>query len=164
MWCESIVRNAAEDKDFAGRAVDYVDIQWDQCRSTLKGRSRAGEEIRVLLPRGQNLRHGDVLFENEARAIVINVLPCEVLVVRSNEPRLMAELALTLGNLHWPTQATDTELIFLEGNDALEAARNLGLQTSRESRRFSPLPVPATAVRLAPSARILRSSDGRDAH
>jgi urease accessory protein UreE len=58
------------------RAVDYVDIHWDQCRSTLKARSRGGEDIRVLLPRGQSLRHGDVLFEDAARAVIINVLPC----------------------------------------------------------------------------------------
>lgn len=163
MWCEAIVRNAAEDEHFAGRAVDYVDIQWDQRRSTLKARSRGGEEVRVLLPRGQMLRHGDVLFEDESRAVVINVLPCEVIVVRSAEPRLMAELALELGNLHWPTEPTEKELIFLAGKEATAAARRLGLEMAHETRRFDPLPVLAAAVRAGPAIRILRSGERRTA-
>jgi urease accessory protein UreE len=159
MWCEAIVRNAAKDDNFAGRTVDYVDIQWDQRRSTLKARSRGGEEVRVLLPRGHALRHGDVLFEDQMRAVVINVLPCEVMVVRSAEPRLMAELALELGNLHWPTEVTETEIIFLEGEEAIAAARRLQLETSHEMRRFDPLPVLATVVRNGQAIRILRSDN-----
>jgi urease accessory protein len=159
MWCDAIVRNAADD-DFASRIVDYVDIPWDQRRSTLKARSRGGEEIRVLLPRGQILRHGDVLFEDETRAVVVNVLPCELLVVRSDNSRLMIELALELGNLHWPTQVTETEIIFPEEPEAVAAAKRLGLEAFREMRRFEPLPVLAMRVRSAESLRIFRSNDG----
>lgn len=159
MWCEAIVRNAAEDEDFAGRTVDYVDIQWDQQRSTLKAQSRGGEEVRVLLPRGQALQHGDVIFEDQTRAVVVNVLPCEVIVVRSGEPRRMAELALELGNLHWPTEVTETELIFLEGEEPTAAAHKLGLEITFEIRRFNPLPVFATTIGGAQNIRVLRSGD-----
>lgn len=159
MWCDAIVRNAADNEEFAGRMVDYVDIQWDQRRSTLKARSRGGEEVRVLLPRGQTLRHGDVLFEDGVRAVVINVLPCEVVVVRSADPRLMAKLALELGNLHWPTEVTETELILLEGEEATSAAHRLGLEMTLETRRFDPLPVLATAVRGPQVIQVLRSSN-----
>jgi urease accessory protein len=156
MWCESIVRNAREGEDLGGRAVDYVDIQWDQCRSTLKARSRGGEEVRVLLPRGQTLRHGDVLFEDDRHAVVVNVLPCEVVVVRSPESRLMAELALELGNLHQPTQVGENELAFLEDPQALAAAQRLGLEVTRELRRFEPLAVLVAMVRPAQRIQILR--------
>ena len=161
MWCEAIVRNVAEGDGFASRAVDYVDIQWDQRRSTLKARSRGGEEVRVLLPRGQTIRHGDVLFEDVSRAVVVNVLPCELIVVRSGDSKLMAELALELGNLHWPTQVTETEIIFPDGPDAIAAVQRLGLETAREIRRFEPLPVMAAQARGSQSLRILRSSDAR---
>lgn len=159
MWCESVVRNAGEGGDFGGRAVDYVDIQWDQRRSTLKARSRAGEEVRVLLPRGQALRHGDVLFEDDRRAVVINVLPCELIVVRSPSPRLMAALALELGNLHHPTEIGENELAFPEDPQSLAAARRVGLETTRELRRFDPLPVPAREIGLTQPLQILRRGD-----
>jgi urease accessory protein len=162
MWCEAIVRNAAGSDELGSRAVDYVDIHWDQRRSTLKARSRGGEEVRVLLPRGQSIRHGDVLFEDEARLVVVNVLPCEVIVVRCSGPRPLAELALELGNLHWPTQVTDTEIIFPEDPDVMATVQGLGLNPSRETRRFEPLPVMAIQARGAQSLRILRSTDGQD--
>jgi urease accessory protein len=160
MWCEIIIRNAQGPEDFGGRAVDYVDIQWDQRRSTLKARSRGGEEVRVLLSRGQVLRHGDVLFEDDARALVINVLPCELIVVSSQNPRLMAELALELGNLHWPAELTESEIIFLESEEALAAAQRLGLEISRQVRRFDPLPVLAMNVRATQPIQILRRGNG----
>lgn len=158
MWCERVVRNASDGAALAGRAVDYVDIGWDQCRSTLKARSRDGEQIRVVLPRGQTLRHGDVLFEDDARAIVVNVMPCELIVVRCDDPRRLAELAFDLGNLHWPTQVTNDEILFVEEENALAAAEHLGLIWMRETRQFDPRPILATAVRTAESVRMIRSA------
>ena len=161
MWCEAIVRNAAEHGDLAGRKLDYVDIRWDQRRSTFRGRSRDGEEVRVLLPRGQILRHGDVLFEDSAQALLVNVLPCELIVVRSDNTCLVAELALELGNLHWPTQVTEEEILFPESEDALAAARHLGLNWTTETRRFEPLEIASATVSGSPAIRILRSGDTR---
>lgn len=162
MWCERIVRNAAGGEGLAGRAVDWVDIAWDQCRSTLKARSRGGEEVRVLLPRGQTIRHGDVLFEDESRAIVVNVMPCELIVARSDDRRVFAELAWELGNLHWPTQVTDDELLFVEDESAMAAVQRLGVTWTRQTRRFDPLPVLATEVRTAPAIRVIRSASSAD--
>lgn len=158
MWCERVLKNVADGDALAGRAVDCVDIGWDQCRSTLKSRSRGGEDVRVLLPRGQNLRHGDVIYDDGARAVVIHVLPCELIVVRSDDVRLLAELALELGNLHWPTQVTDDEILFVEEDNALNAVRRLGLTWTRETRRFEPIPILATAVRTADAFRVIRSA------
>lgn len=159
MWCEAIVRNAAEQCDFAGRKLDYVDILWDQRRSTFRGRSRDGEEVRVLLPRGQILRQGDVLFEDSGQALLVNVVPCELIVVRSDNTRLMAVLGLELGNLHWPTQVTEEEILFPESEDALEAARRLGLDWTTETRRFEPLEITSARVSGSPAIRILRLGD-----
>ncbi|HEY2587423.1 MAG TPA: urease accessory protein UreE [Tepidisphaeraceae bacterium] len=157
MWCERVVRNAADGTDLASPwPVEYVDIGWDQCRSTLKAQTRGGEEVRVLLPRGQILRHGDVLFEDAARSVVVNVLPCELIVVRSDNPRRLAELALELGNLHWPTQVADDAILFVEEGNALAAVQRIGLSWTRETRRFEPMPILATAVRTADSVRVIR--------
>lgn len=155
MWCERVIRNAAGE-DFGGRAVDYVEIRWDECRPVLKARSRGGEEVRVLLGRSERVAHGDVLFEDERRVMLVHVLPCELVVVRSDQPRLLAELALELGNLHWPTQATDSELVFPEDEAALASVRRMGLTFSREERRFDPLRVRATGVKVSEGVRILR--------
>ena len=160
MWCERVVRNTSDPRrEPDAPVIDYVDITWDECRPVLKKRSRGGEEVRVLLHRTERLRHGDVLLETADRAVVINVLPCEVIVVRSDDARLRAELAFDLGNLHQPMQIGAGELIFLEAEAAMEAVEMLRLSFSRELKRFEPLPVPATlAVKVSADLRILRSS------
>jgi len=160
MWCERVIRNVP-DGNFAGKDVDFIDICWDECRSVLKKRSRAGEEVRVLLDRKERLRHGDMLFEDERRAMVINVLPCEVIVVRSESAEALANLAFDLGNLHWPTQIAESELIFIEEEKAMQAVERSGLTWSRQSRRFDPLPVGVTPLRVSDNVQILRSRDSR---
>ena len=89
-----------------------------------------------MLDRTQRLRHGDVLLETARRAVVINVQPCQVIVVRSGSPRQIAELAFDLGNLHWPVQITETEMIFLEEEAAMKAVESLELEFAREARRL----------------------------
>jgi urease accessory protein UreE len=134
-----------------------VDVRWDECRQVLRKRTRGGEEVRVLLPRGQKLRHGDVLGESDGRIVAIHVLPCDLVVVRADEPRRLAELALALGNLHWPTQVAEREILFVEEPAAMDEVMKLGLSCTIERRRFEPLPVRVNVnVRLSESLRLLR--------
>ena len=158
MWCEKVLRNLTDPGHIppAGE-IDFVDVAWDECKSILKKQSRAGEPVRVLLNRTEKIRHGDVLAENESRAIVVNVVPCEVVVVRSDEPRRLAELAFELGNLHWPAQVSENELAFVEESSAMQAVRACGLEFVRERRRFDPLPVAVTlGFSVSQDLRVLR--------
>lgn len=160
MWCERVLRNAALEAPahWAGRDVDAVDVAWDECRHVLKKRSRGGEEVRVLLPADRRVRHGDVLYEDDTRAIIVNVLPCDVIVARPDSARSAAELALELGNLHIPTQITEGEIIFLEDESAIEALGKRRVEWRREQRRFEPMQVIAMAgVRRAGNFRVIRA-------
>jgi len=139
------------------RAVDPVDLGWFECAGVLKKQTRGGEPIRVILPRGETLRHGDVVFEEASRVIVINVLPCEVIVVSAAGKKDMATLALELGNLHLPTQLGDGELIFIEDGPALEVLDRLRLPWRKEVRRFEPTPVRSAPIaKLAGDFRIIK--------
>lgn len=143
------------------REVDFVDVPWDECGRTLKKRSRGGEEVRVLLPPGQRLRHGDVLFEDASRRVVVNVPPCEVIVARPAGQREAAVLALELGNLHWPAQVTEAEVLFVEDGPPMEVLRQLNVAWSRELRRFEPAPVSAgPGVKVSASFQVIRRAQG----
>ncbi|HWE97905.1 MAG TPA: hypothetical protein VG269_28370 [Tepidisphaeraceae bacterium] len=137
--------------------VDFVDLAGDECRHVLKKQSRGGKEVRVLLPPDQHLRHGDVLYEDNACMLVVNVLPCDVIVARPDSSRDAAALALELGNLHVPTQITDDEIIFPEDESALETLAKSRVRWQREQRRFEPMEVIALpGVRRAGGLRIIR--------
>jgi urease accessory protein len=167
MWCEKILRNAANDgrAQWGGRDGDVVDVAWHECRNALKKRSRGGEEIRVLLPAGQTPHHGDVVFEDGRRIIVIEVSPCDTIVVRPASIRDAAAIALELGNLHAPTQITETEIIFIEDQSAMQVLEKWNAPFDRENRRFEPTPAIATpGVRMAGNFKVIRgSAQGRSA-
>lgn len=156
MWCDRVLGNVAS---YAPREWDFVDVEWSECGRSLDRTSRGGRRARVLLPPGQRFGHGDVLFDDGQRAVVVDVTESEVLAVRPPTPRLLALLTLELGNLHWPTEISDAgEVIFPEDGPALAVLEKLGLTPTRESRRFSPVPNPVgVTVGLASGFTVTRS-------
>lgn len=152
MWCDRVRGNIAVSdfpESWNGRAIDLVDIEWTECRRTLDKASRAGRRVRVLLPPGTRLLHGDVLWEDEKNVLVVNVIPREMIVVRSADQQVMALLALELGNLHWPVQVAEDEVMFPEDGPVLEVLRKLGMSFEREIRRFAPVATMITSLTLS---------------
>jgi urease accessory protein len=167
MWCERIIRNCGDPSgpcwsdQWAGRSVDWVDIQWTDCGRVLKKQTRSGQPVRVLLPPGQTLRHGDVIYEDAQQAIAIHVLPCEVIVARPDNARTLALLALELGNLHMPAQIDRDEIAFIEDGPAMGVVDALQVRWTREVRRFEPVQtISAPSVNVSPGLRmIIRSQE-----
>ncbi len=135
-----------------------MDVEWTECARVLKKQTRGGEPVRVMLPRGQTLRHGDVIFEDADRVVIIQVRPCEAIVASVAGAREMARLALELGNLHQPAQLSDGEIVFIEDGPPMEVLERLGIPWRKEVRRFEPTPVlSAPVARLAGGFRVIRS-------
>jgi urease accessory protein len=112
----------------------------------------------VLLPPGSQLRHNDVLVDDtDPRQVIVHVLPCDVIVARPANARDMALLCLELGNLHWPTQITEADVVFVEDGPPLAILEQLKTPWARESRRFEPTPIgTAPGVQLAPGFKVVR--------
>jgi urease accessory protein UreE len=159
MWCEKVLANLANVPGSAdSRAqIDPVDLHWHECTGLLKKQTRAGEPIRVLLPRGQRVRHGDIVYQDLTRTVVIHVLPCEVIVATPECQRDFAVLALELGNLHLPTQVGEGELIFIEEISAMDVLKEMRISWNKAIRRFEPTAiVSAPAAKLAGEFRVVR--------
>ena len=110
MLCDRVLGNVASFSPdrLAAMTVDTLDVSWRDCaRRAVRGTTRGGVAVGVLLPLGQSLRHGDVLFEDDARLVVASVIPVEVWVASFDNPASMAAAALELGNLHVPVEVGD---------------------------------------------------------
>jgi urease accessory protein len=59
-----------------------------------------GEEAGLFLPRGDVLRHGDLLVTDDARVVRVVAAAEPVMVVRCADPRELARVAYHLGNRH----------------------------------------------------------------
>ena len=91
--------------DLGAREVDQLQIQWfEAAKPVLRKKTLSGTEIAVrFLKQGQRLRQDDILFLDEQRAIVVDVLPCDAIQIK---PATMLEMGIAcyeIGNKHLPT-------------------------------------------------------------
>jgi len=73
-------------------------------KSRLRARLASGEEVAVLLPRGEILRGGDWLLASDGRAIEVVAVPEDLLHVECESAEALARAAYHLGNRHVPVQ------------------------------------------------------------
>ena len=143
MLCDRILGNvaSADPARFAGKEHDVLDVTWRDCaRRAVRGTTRGGVAVGVLLPLGQSLRHGDVLFGDDARLVVANVIPVEVWVASFEDPASMAAAALELGNLHVPVEVAEgAALIALPDGPTRGVLDRRAAKWETQLRRFAPL-------------------------
>ena len=142
MWSEQVIENIAPLLD-AGpteseREIDFLDVPWNQCDRFVRKCTRSGRFIRVVLPPDERLMHGDVVFQDGARRVVVYVPKSDVMVARPRGIREMGLVALHLGDLHTPACITENEVVFIGNEPAMEVVQTLGVACRREVRRFQP--------------------------
>jgi urease accessory protein UreE len=151
MICEAVLGNLYDGSFPATAAApnDWLDLQWHHCvRRALRACTRGGTQLRILLPVGRSLRHGDVLRRDDTGATVaVNVLPTTVLIARPRDARRGWSIALELGNLHIPVEVTDEEIILLPNGPGEGVLKRHGEPYQNQLRRFAPLR--ATTSQLA---------------
>ena len=123
----------------------------------MRKRSRAGRAVGVLLPLGATLGHGNVLAEEPDVLVVVNLIECEVIVTQPRDAREMAVLALELGNLHVPVEISGDALLTLPDGPVEAVLERYRAAYSIERRRFTPVAVAGTRVRVASGLNIVRT-------
>src|SRR3974390_1685309 len=76
-------------------------------KSRLRTKLASGEEVGLMLPRGEVLRGGDLVTASDGRVIEIVALPEKVLHIETKE---LAKIAYHLGNRHVPVQVGENFL------------------------------------------------------
>lgn len=166
MLCDRVLGNiaSADPALFAGKEHDVLDVTWRDCaRRAVRGRTRSGLALGVLLPLGTTLRHGDVLFEDDRRVVTVNLLPCEVWVADFSDATSLANAALELGNLHLPVEVTaDGQLVTPPDGPARGVLDRYVERWRPGIRRFQPLRATVLGtggnLRLAESFQLKRAA------
>ena len=104
-------------------------------KSRLKTKLVSGEEVGLILPRGEILRGGDLVTASDGRVIEIVAEPEKVLHIETRE---LAKIAYHLGNRHVPVQVGEGFLRIAEDHVLEEMVTKLGARVSKLEAPFEP--------------------------
>jgi urease accessory protein len=133
--CQKIIRVIA-DFDDADGAFDLLDIQWPEHGGrALRGQTRGGRPLRIILPADQSLEHGSVLRDEEGEAIAVNLLPCLAMVICPATPHELATISYAIGNLHLPAEIGAEEILIPASESTQAAVGRAGIPFDLDMRR-----------------------------
>lgn len=107
-------------------------------KSRFKATLASGEEVGVILPRGEILRGGDLVTTSDGRIIEVIAQPENVLHVESASPAALAKIAYHLGNRHVPVEVGDGHLRLGDDHVLERMLEGLGAKVSRTMAPFEP--------------------------
>lgn len=107
-------------------------------RSRFRAQLVGGEDVGVILARGQILRGGDLLLADDGRVIEVAAADETVSTVHSGEPRALARAAYHLGNRHVALQIGQGWLRYCHDHVLDEMLHGLGLTVTVEQAPFEP--------------------------
>jgi len=156
MIFDRVIVNRSFQHSPAPSVCDWLDLSWRECFArAARLRTRRGQEIRLLLPLGVQLHHGDVISDG-SRQIGIAVRPCEVLLLHPPDHATALLLALGLGNLHAPVQVDGEQLIVLPDGPVEELLGALKIAWTPKVQRFEPASIaPPLRAQLASQFQIV---------
>jgi urease accessory protein len=104
-------------------------------KSRLKTRLVSGEEVALMLPRGEILRGGDLVTASDGRVIEVIAEPEKLLHIESAE---LARVAYHLGNRHVPVQVEKDFLRIAADHVLEEMVKKLGAKVKTVEAPFEP--------------------------
>ena len=107
-------------------------------KSRLKTKLASGEEVGLMLPRGDILRGGDLVTASDGRVIEVVAEPEKVLHVVCNSPAELAKAAYHLGNRHVPVQVGEGFLRLAADHVLEEMLKKLGAKVRHMEAPFEP--------------------------
>lgn len=92
--------------------VERIYLESDELlKRVLRVTSDHGHEYGISLPKGSEMRDGDILFNDGHNMVVISVKEDDVIVITPRDINEMGEVAHNLGNKHLPVQIEDDKII-----------------------------------------------------
>jgi urease accessory protein len=104
-------------------------------KSRLRTKLVSGEDVGLMLPRGEILRGGDLVTASDGRVIEIVAQPEKLLHIETKE---LAKIAYHLGNRHVPVQVGENFLRIAEDHVLEEMVKKLGAKVSHVEAPFEP--------------------------
>ncbi len=107
-------------------------------KSRLRAKLESGEEVALMLARGEVLRGGDLVTASDGRVIEVVAEPEKLLHVECADRVQLARIAYHLGNRHVPVQVGDGFLRLAHDHVLEEMVKQLGGEVTHAEAPFEP--------------------------
>ncbi|OIV43663.1 urease accessory protein UreE [Flavobacterium johnsoniae] len=99
--------------DTANRTIDFLEIEWYEASKRIqRKKTKSGQEIAIkFLKEGQRLKQDDVLYADDFKLIVADIIPCDAIVVKPKSLLEMGSVCYEIGNKHLPMFIQDDEVL-----------------------------------------------------
>lgn len=120
---------------------DYLHIEWyESGKRILRRLTEKGCDLAVRLPNSTiGLEHNAILWQEDDQVILVNVLPCEAIVL---EPKTMIEMGIIcyeIGNRHLPLFYQNQNLLIPYETPLFQLLEKLGYEPCKETHRLTNL-------------------------
>ncbi|WP_448697406.1 urease accessory protein UreE [Mucilaginibacter sp. AW1-3] len=146
--------------DIGNRKTDYLLLEWFETQKRIMHkRSQAGIEVAIkFLGGGQNLTQGDILFMDDNTIIAVDILPCEVIVIRPKNMFEMASICYEIGNKHLPLFYDNEDVLVVFDAPLFRLLSASGYEVKQETRKLlNPLKTSVSAHEHSGSSESLFS-------
>jgi len=120
------------------RMIDYLPLEWYECRKRILHKKTGSGKDLVLkfLSEPQNLQQDDVLFVDEKMVVVVEIMPCEVMVIRPENMMQMALVCYEIGNKHLPLFYEEEALLIPFDQPTFRVLEASGFKPSFQRRKL----------------------------
>jgi len=124
--------------DIANRKIEIIIFEWYETnKRIIHKKTLAGREIVMkFMNESPSLTEGDVLWQDERSLIVVEIQPCEAIVIRPTSMYQMACICYEIGNKHLPLFYQDDQLMVPFEEPLFKLLFAAGYEPKKENRKL----------------------------
>jgi len=123
---------------YGSKAIDTFPLEWHETgKRIMHKRTSFGRELQLrFLNENQTLCQGDILFEDAATLIMVEILPCDTIILVPESMHEMALICYEIGNKHLPLFYEDGKLLIPYEAPIYNMLKASGFNPQRETRQL----------------------------
>lgn len=124
-----------KDYNISNRCIDKVWLEWYEIeKKLLKKTTESGEEVGIRIE--GHLQEGEVLYADDSRVVVVDILPCDLTVVKVETMKKMGQLCFELGNRHLSLAIGEHQVTIPYDEPTFSYLEKLGFQPEKRESKF----------------------------
>ena len=124
--------------NLANRNLDIITIEWYEAnKRIIHKKAKSGREIVMkFMSEGQALTEGDILWNDETSAGIIEIQPCEAIIIHPGSMYQIASVCYEIGNRHLPLFYYNNEIMVPYEAPLFRLLSAAGYEPKKENRKL----------------------------